>query len=93
MHTKGPWSVDTSAENPEERMVFSDGDRDAFVAVVVTNEVTSREVEANAALISAAPDLLEAIQHIGDWLREDDIQVPADLLELCNDAVTKALGR
>jgi hypothetical protein len=44
--------------------------------------------EANAKLIAAAPDLLEALEN----LENDDGQIPAHAWNLCQAAIAKAKG-
>lgn len=59
-HTPGPWS----AEGPDQ---FGDynihcGHERAVVAAVISNVRSPEEVEANARLIAAAPDLVKALE-------------------------------
>ncbi|MFA7280809.1 MAG: hypothetical protein WC100_12000 [Sterolibacterium sp.] len=65
-HTTGPWS----AEGPDQ---FGDynihcGHERAVVAAVISNVRSPEEVEANARLIAAAPDLVKALEAAEEWL-------------------------
>ena len=63
-HTPGPWSV-----KPDNRAAVNLGDGVAIVCSQTTNGVIpSGEVQANARLIAAAPELLEALRNILDAL-------------------------
>lgn len=90
--TKGPW-VTADAHGPIEGgdciQELSSG-RDNFVAVCC--HYTSRDaVKANACLIAAAPDLLEALQKmVTAYEYEASIDNPA--LLAARAAITKALG-
>ena len=72
-HTAGPWHVDPKA--PEEsyfedvNILREDG---LAVAVAVHNgNIDPATVKANAHLIAAAPDLLEALKEALDLLRKE----------------------
>lgn len=74
-HTKGPWS----AEGPDPFGDYNIHEPSARLAIgaVVSNLRPAKEVSANARLIAAAPDLLEACKGLltkydfGDDLPED----------------------
>lgn len=64
-HTPGPWSISDSSWVTNHRDI--DAPTHGALAVVVwrmEEEERSPECEANAALIAAAPDLLEALEMI-----------------------------
>jgi hypothetical protein len=61
-HTPGPWAV-----HPVRARVDAFNSGDALPVCELlwpTDERTEEETEANAALIAAAPDLLEALQRL-----------------------------
>lgn len=68
------------------------------LAHVVARQSWLKEAEANAKLIAAAPELLEALQELisGYEDREKsgmfDMLVHGDLIEKANSAINKALG-
>lgn len=79
-HTPGPWLADVAADENEcvELFVRRDGD-----AVAIAGDISSR---ANAQLIAAAPDLLEALK---DALEH----IPMTLQGRALAAIAKAEGR
>lgn len=64
MHTPGPWEID--AHNDVSGGV--DGGPIAHPYRAGVYGLTAAEAQANARLIAAAPDLLEAAKNIEDWL-------------------------
>jgi hypothetical protein len=103
-HTPGPWNADKNFMGPD---TYGDGNsipvfpRGGGVAicdvVAVTGEGLSRpdvqaRAEANARLIAAAPELLEALEKAADWLsrsiRIDDREQAED----ARAAIAKATG-
>lgn len=58
-HTKGPWSVE---EHPHSGHPLVAGEHGYVVADCMNNELAADVEFANARLIAAAPDLLEATQ-------------------------------
>lgn len=63
IHTPGPWQVGDKDRNDQRQVLGPDGQ---LVAVVAHECLTSRvpEMEANAAVIAAAPDLLAALRSL-----------------------------
>ncbi len=51
------------------------------------------DVEANASLIAAAPDLLEACEQVKLWAEEGDPFVAEDVLPIIEDAIAKATNQ
>lgn len=64
--TPGPWGIDTRRVI-KDRVVSSNG-----LTVACTDGNSSEEDEANARLIAAAPELLEALQKTNDLLKDLD---------------------
>ena len=105
MHTKGPWKFDTEDIGDEDVCVVP---RNVYAGNVVIVDSdgglyswdkappTIEEVYANARLIAAAPDLLEALE----YLRENCIaysEPPVDpeiqeAIEMAEAAIRKAKG-
>jgi len=75
-HTPGPWLADVATDENEcvELFVRRDGD-----AIAITGDISSR---ANAHLIAAAPDLLEAarLQERHEWAKRNLESIGADPL-------------
>ena len=83
-HTPGPWHHGQK----NKRSVFGkDGWRVADCGTAFSK--SDDEMEANARLIAAAPDLLEALKELRDWYREN-VGLPACK---ANAAIDKAEGR
>lgn len=61
-HTPGPWKIGTPPPNGEQTIGTQKG---LMVAVATTGANTP--TEANANLIAAAPELLEALQDFLNW--------------------------
>lgn len=84
--TKGPWFWDEESLGNKHHIVFGNG---------YPIEMTSKE---NKALIAAAPELLEALRQLRDYV-EDVCAVSSDdchedhSLNLANKAIKKALGK
>lgn len=67
-HTPGPWTVDVSLpgiveiRDSEKRMLCT-----VYAPDYTNHPVTAEEAEANANLIAAAPELLEALEDAVRW--------------------------
>ena len=59
-----------------------------IIRIAINNFLKKSEAKANAQLISAAPDLFEALLNI----ENDDNKIPATIWEMRNKALNKALG-
>ncbi|MDI4088406.1 hypothetical protein QK428_03575 [Pseudomonas aeruginosa] len=92
-HTPGPWHVG----GPNKCTIYDKhGQRlaNSFEGVMATQR-TDSECEANARLIAAAPELLEALQHIEEyWNRDSNEQAMTDalwhIIETAQAAIAKA---
>ena len=98
-HSPGPWIVDRHADN-EELVVRSDPDW-GIVANCQTDsyslseqENLMAEIQANARLIAAAPEMLEALQWIADHGDTGEGGRPAfhDMRAHARAAIAKATG-
>lgn len=86
-HTKGPWGTfqDTDGTN----VVYCNGDSiQRHVCYTSEGGVSDDEAEANARLIAAAPELLEALKIAQLWL---DVDGRYDMQGI-NAAIAKATG-
>ena len=95
-HTPGPWKVETA----QRGFVIAATHIDYDMAVV--RDVGNENNEANAHLIAAAPDLLEAAKLVVAWYEAEDDHSKADFrqrMQMCRDsedalrsAIAKATG-
>ena len=89
-HTTGPWhrNIKPASKYPT---IFAG--RNTHVAQVVTQGLEPEEIEANCNLITAAPDMLEALEHAQGFFEAlgpcDDDELPAKI----NAAIAKAAGQ
>ena len=98
-HTKGPWEISKIGNNYDQYSVYSEGSSSG-------NIVNTVEGEANARLISAAPDMLEALAAYDQIVRitikrlirqygkqkNDYATELTECLAMACDAISKARG-
>jgi hypothetical protein len=91
-HTLAPWKVNHRKENTVEitgnKLNWNKHcDREICTLFGATDRLDEiDELKANARLISAAPDMLEALQN----LENDDNSIPAHAWKMVQDAIKKA---
>jgi len=92
-HTPGEWIIEPYENFDQIAILGMDGEGSRVLAVTDNNDL---EDKANAQLIAAAPDLLEACKHVGDqgclhpkWA-EWGISCGGCNPCICNDAIDKA---
>jgi hypothetical protein len=87
--TRAPWTIEISND---ERFSIKAPDRGLFIdvwGVGIAQVETREEVQANAQLIAAAPDLLEAL----NWVANSDEAIDnMELGQIVQQAINKALG-
>lgn len=88
MHTKGPWSLDGDLNAMNLDVIYGSG-RIAMMECE-NDELSDAEVTANAHLIKAAPEMLEALTEAEDAL-SDDGEYPYTLRRV-RAAIAKAKG-
>lgn len=87
-HTSGKWTVHRTVKSTELKDIFIYANAEKIARVVVPYTAQRNdEFEANAELIAAAPDLLEALQAV---LRVAD-RATSEFV-LAKNAIAKALG-
>lgn len=88
-HTRGPWRIGRAgsvvAEVPPEGGVRGTDDPSYYGGYLIGETIT----EANARLIAAAPEMLEALEN----LENDDCHIPSHAWVLVRDAIAKATGK
>lgn len=98
-HTPAPWVAEWSIRGEDEVKrgwhVFNENTVDVYgcVADCVGGVEENGEAEANARLIAAAPELLEALVQVigGGYLV--DAHEGDDIIEIVNQAIAKARGQ
>lgn len=90
-HTPAPWTINKTwgtIEGPQEQEICAIHPADAS-----GRREPRATARANAALIAAAPDLLEALKAIvNHWRAHDDAYFESDLATDALDAIRKAEG-
>lgn len=90
-HTSGPWafwSGYNAYDKIEAQVTAEDGD----IVIASYNHLIA-EGEANASLMAAAPDLLEALELlIGKAYKQNFNDAYPEILEKCESAMAKARG-
>lgn len=103
-HTPGPWGLERNGFDTDGIRVASDGGRGPTIAWVGADTIgednrehLSAEGHADACLVAAAPDLLEACRGAVDLSRRCDLQIDAVLgvpeVRALLAAIAKAEGR
>lgn len=89
-HTKGPWRVGVKNAGTDERTV----DAEHYHVCTCHHHCVGsieKEMEANARLIAAAPDMLEALERLVANLDEGDF-VSTTRIDEASAAIAKAKG-
>ena len=95
-HTNGPWEV-TPVLSYEGHMIYRQ--IKSINANVYKSSIASTGIdelaEANAHLIAAAPELLEALQAVDDYAKDNEtkglsVTKPSEVFDLCQQAIKKA---
>ena len=90
MHTKGPWKTGQYLGSLRQFVIHTDagdngrGSDVAFTSIAFGND----ETIANARLIAAAPDLLEALKRC----KFDSLNMTIEDREFCHAAIARATG-
>ena len=102
-HTPGPWKLETREEHLRAFPIASIARDAAFIIGTETHilaeipaEDPDEEIAANARLMAAAPDLLDALRGLHKWagyrIGNGRHDVPADLHRKMTEAIAKAEG-
>lgn len=95
-HTPGPWEIEHAEDIDLPNHVGISADKHSLLAQVVwkmEDDERSPHCEANARLIAAAPDLLDALK-TAKWMLERDYidDQKMRVIEKCDAAIAKATG-
>jgi hypothetical protein len=87
-HTKEPWMVESHKDYDKFILV---ADKNSWLAKVCNDDTDYSEALANAKLIAAAPDLLEALEYIIRCNEKEYMkcEIP-DALQKAREAIKKA---
>ena len=93
-HTPGPWSEARRSHCTVLNALFINGGGDRVARVVVPHTASNiEEYEANARLIAAAPDLLDALIRLRHWAEAGQVNYTGDHpVALARTAIAKATG-
>lgn len=97
-HTPGPWETKRAATPeafPQFGVYAENGNGHDLAHVVSHGTARHAETEANARLIAAAPEMLEALRNVAEIMSGADYShVKADMVRaICRRAISKAEGR
>ena len=87
-HTQGPWTVD-GAVATENLDVLGEGGR---VAMLACDDIDSETLRANARLIAASPEMLDALRVAQSELHYFTATRGSEAHELVRAAIAKATG-
>jgi len=93
-HTPGPWSINDWPQATTDIAIGAVGA--PLIAKVPLRDVSLNEQKANASLIAAAPDLLEALKlavsalERSDYIMMDDDSF--DVVDVAREVIYKATG-
>lgn len=103
--TPGPWEAHEPTKKAYKPVVSTGKDKDGFrrvVAMIETFGIHAEDANANARLIAAAPDLLEALITCAETFHKyayhhrvkDPVKADSNLqlARLCESAIAKATG-
>jgi len=89
-HTPGPWRAEM---NGFCRMAVIDKKYRYLTYKAGSDRMSDEELEANANLIAAAPDLLEALKRMFSTIEDSHIPgAPGSPIEMARAAIDKATG-
>lgn len=96
-HTRGPWTIEQATDGRRKGYIRGPKSNGAGgrIAVARVSEAGNgpSEQAANARLIAAAPDLLEALRQIREAVCSGMGTLPADDIERAEAAIRLAEGR
>lgn len=88
-HTPGPWHIEDT-NSAKLTMVVAPDEAGSNAGWVVIGQVGGPNKEANARMISAAPDMLDALHQARAWL--ESWASAEEQLAVINAAIVKAEG-
>ena len=96
-HTPGPWWIGEQSNDSDgdaaEIEIVSEGDRHGDHDICAVYQAWEGCIDANARLIAAAPDLLDALQFARPFMAVANLDSSQDLITPIDNAIAKAKGR
>jgi hypothetical protein len=98
-HTQSPWHTRETTDNKFFHIYTNGEDQQPDIALavlpygVLQRTMTREEAQANARLIAAAPELLEALKTIAAWYDEHHDIVPIALAMIIEQNVETAIAK
>jgi hypothetical protein len=94
-HTPGPWRLELVEDRSIKHLCPVDANDLSILTIVHHDETPFAAVykDADARLIAAAPELLEALREAADYTRHPDYDWPVEFSRRVSAAIAKAEGR
>ena len=95
-HTPGPWHVDIVIGGEHIPAIFAGRVKVASINPYLVGQDNAGDRMANARLIAAAPDLLEALQFVGEFYQRNFDVMPVafeTVIAIADAALAKAEGK
>ena len=94
-HTSGPWTIECGKNYSNEIVGKSKTGKDWVLARTTAAKVGRDQDDANARLIAAAPDLLEALKEAQDYIASEEraYEMVNPVAVMARAAIAKAEGR
>lgn len=90
-HTHGPWFSEDLIEGTDQEFIGVSSDNVNNIADVWAIDTTQEQCRANARLIAAAPELLDALETMVRYSQGGDIP-PKSVVDRAHSAIAKAIG-
>ena len=90
-YTKGPWRIASpkklfDVNSQHDRLIYAEGGRhvaEVFQFQGYEHNLSREEVEANALIIAAAPDLVAALEKINRIAKDPNVRTKQTMLQMC----------
>ena len=96
-HTAGEWEIVTDLEMelyPTEIFIAVKNDKGIFEHPICNAYLSNnKDGKANANLISAAPDMLEALQTVLSFIKDNEQELKGGRLDQCIKEITAAINK
>lgn len=94
MHTLGPWSYEQPTFDGDEGIIITAESTGSVVAEVLEFDIDDAdEIEANARLIAAAPNMRDALVDLIEQIAAYDYQHGENSCPICPEAAKRAISK